>query len=168
MFLVLIVRVVGRRPGRQLTPFEYVLVFFIGGLALTAIVGDERSFTSAGCQILAIALAHYTIAWARTKSKAIARLLDGTPLVLLETRDGQRGWRADTMTKMRVQDTDVMFSARDHGLKTLQDIGTVVLERNGDISILTPAERGPSDQQGPSDEETSSGHHARAREADAA
>ena len=42
-FLVLIVRIVGQHPGKQMTPFEFVLVFFIGGLALTAIVGDEGS-----------------------------------------------------------------------------------------------------------------------------
>ena len=55
LLLVLVVRIVGRRPGKQLTPFEFVLIFFIGGLALTAIVGDERSFTDAVCQIVAIA-----------------------------------------------------------------------------------------------------------------
>ena len=72
-FLILIVRVVGRRPGKQLTPFEFVLVFFIGGLALTAIVGDERSFTNAACQIIAMALAHYAATYARSRSKWIAR-----------------------------------------------------------------------------------------------
>jgi hypothetical protein len=51
-FLVLIVRIVGRRPGKQMTPFEFVLIFFIGGLALTAIVGDEVSFTNGICQAI--------------------------------------------------------------------------------------------------------------------
>ncbi len=41
LFLVMVVRIVGRRPGKQMTPFEFVLVFFIGGLALTAIVGTR-------------------------------------------------------------------------------------------------------------------------------
>jgi len=144
-FLIFIVRIVGRRPGRQLTPFEFVLVFFIGGLALTAMVGDERSFTSAASQIMAIALAHYFISWARAKSKPIARLLDGTPLILMETETrGGRVWRAETMMNMRIQDDDVMFSARDHGLKTLQDLDRVILERNGDISVL-PADGSGSD-----------------------
>ncbi len=160
-FLVFIVRVVGRRPGRQLTPFEFVLVFFIGGLALTAIVGDERSFTSAACQILAIALAHYAMTWARANSKAFARLVDGTPLILLETDGtGERLWRAETMFKMRIQDSDVMFSARDHGLKTLHEVDSAILERNGDISVL------PSDPPGSPDGEAD--EQGRPCEADAA
>ena len=130
-FLVLIVRIVGRRPGKQMTPFEFVLIFFIGGLALTAIVGDEVSFTNGICQVLTMGLAHYTLAWARTKSKRLARLVDGTPLILLENRN----WRSETLHHMRINADDVMASARDSGLKTLEQVDRAVLERNGEISI---------------------------------
>jgi len=130
-FLVMIVRIVGRRPGKQMTPFEFVLIFFIGGLALTAIVGDEVSFTNAICQIITIGLAHYTLAWARTKSSRFARLVDGTPLILLEKKE----WRAQTLRFQRVNQDDVLASARDSGLKTLDQVDRAVLERNGEISI---------------------------------
>jgi uncharacterized membrane protein YcaP (DUF421 family) len=131
-FLILISRIVGRRPGKQLTPFEFVLIFFLGGLTLTGMVGDEVSLTNAICQILALAATHYVIVFARTKSQRVARLLDGTPLVLLE--GGQ--WRSNTLGKMGVQDDDVMAMARDQGLKSLDEIGTATLERNGEISII--------------------------------
>jgi uncharacterized membrane protein YcaP (DUF421 family) len=132
LFLILILRVVGRRPGKQLTPFEFVLIFFIGGLALTAIVGDERSLTSALGQLIAIAFTHYCLSWARSRYPRFARITDGTPLVLL-----QHGlWRSETLSKMCIQDTDVMFAARDHGLEALEKIELAILERNGEISIL--------------------------------
>jgi uncharacterized membrane protein YcaP (DUF421 family) len=115
-----------------MTPFEFVLIFFIGGLALTAIVGDEVSFTNALCQIITMGLAHYSIAWARSKSQRFARLVDGTPLILLE----QHQWRADTLRHKRIQDDDVIASARESGIKTLQDIDQAVLERNGEISTI--------------------------------
>jgi uncharacterized membrane protein YcaP (DUF421 family) len=130
-FLVMVVRIVGRRPGKQMTPFEFVLIFFIGGLALTAIVGDEVSFTNAICQIITIGLAHYTLAWARSKSSRFARLVDGTPLILMENKE----WRAQTLKFQRINDDDVMASARDSGLKTLEQVDRAVLERNGEISI---------------------------------
>ncbi len=108
-----------------------MLVFFMGGLALTAMVGKEVSFINAVCQIIAIGLAHYGLAWARSKSPRFARLIDGTPLILLE--DGE--WRADTLSKMGIQDDDVMASARDSGIRTLEEIDTAILERNGEISV---------------------------------
>jgi uncharacterized membrane protein YcaP (DUF421 family) len=135
-FLVFIVRIVGRRPGKQMTPFEFVLVFFIGGLALTAIVGDEGSFTNAVCQILTMGLSHYTLAWARSKSSRYARLVDGTPLILLE----KQSWRTNTLRHMRIHDDDVMASARDVGVRTLEQIDRAVLERNGEISVTARAQ----------------------------
>ena len=131
-FLVLIVRIVGRRPGKQLTPFEFVLIFFLGGLTLTGMVGAEVSLTNAVCQIIAVACGHYLLVWVRTKSPRVARLMDGTPLMLMEAKT----WRSRTMNRMRITPADVMSVARDQGLKTLADIDTAVLERNGEISII--------------------------------
>ncbi len=132
LFLIFVTRIVGRRPGKQITPFEFVLIFYLGGLCLTAMVGAEASLTNAVAQIVTIALAHFAVTHARMASPAIARLLDGTPLILLEGGT----WRAETMRRMRIGDADVMNMARDQGLKTLNDIDTATLERNGEISII--------------------------------
>ena len=136
LFLIVIVRIVGRRPGKQITPFEFVLIFYLGGLTLTQMVGNEVSFTNAACQILAIACTHYALTVARQKYPRLARILDGTPLTLLEGKQ----WRADTMSRMRIADDDVMAMGRDQGVRTLDEIDTAVLERNGEISII-PAKK---------------------------
>ncbi len=134
-FLVFVVRIVGRRPGKQLTPFEFVLIFFLGGLMLTGIVGNEVSLTNAVCQIVAIASAHSLMVWLRTSSPRIARFFDGTPLILIEGGH----WRTRTLYKMRISHADVMAVARDQGMRGFNEIGTATLERNGEISMI-PAE----------------------------
>ncbi len=58
LFLVFMVRIVGRRPGKQITPFEFVLIFFMGGVTLTAMAADDRSLTNALCQIVTVAAMH--------------------------------------------------------------------------------------------------------------
>jgi uncharacterized membrane protein YcaP (DUF421 family) len=132
LFLIFIVRVVGRRPGKQLTPFEFVLVFFMGGLTLTGMVAQEVSFTNALCQIITVALTHFAIAWARSKSPRFARLTDGTPLMLL-----QKGrWHSETMKREGIQEADVMDSARDSSISSFEEIDSAVLERNGEVSVL--------------------------------
>jgi uncharacterized membrane protein YcaP (DUF421 family) len=132
LFLVFIVRILRRRPGTQMTPFEFVLVFFIGGLTLTAMVGDEVSLTNALCQIITVAVVHYLIVWMRSKSSKLARVFDGLPLVLLE----KGHWRSETLSRMHVFDDDVMASARDKQIESLDGIEYAVLERNGEISII--------------------------------
>ncbi len=131
-FLVLMVRTAGRRPGKQLTPFEFVFIFFIGGLTLTPMVGNDRSLSNALCIITTIAVTHFGIAWLKQCSPAFGRLVDGTPLVLLKKGE----WQVETMRKMRIQDDDVMAMARDNGLERLDQIEYAILERNGEISVV--------------------------------
>jgi uncharacterized membrane protein YcaP (DUF421 family) len=131
-FLVFMMRIAGRRPGKQLTPVDFILVFFSGGLVLTAMVSDDKSFANALAQILAIAAAHYLLVLVRAKWPFFGRAIDGTPLVLLD-----RGkWIVETMRAMRIQDADVMALARDQGVASLDQIDYAVLERNGQISVL--------------------------------
>jgi uncharacterized membrane protein YcaP (DUF421 family) len=132
LFLVLIVRIVGRRPGKQFTPFEFVLVFFLGGLTLTGMVGTDASLTNALCQIIAVAFMHALLTLLRSRSEWWTKVFDGTALVLMEGGH----WRSRTMLKMRVADDDVMAMARDKGLRTLSEIDTAVLERHGGMSVL--------------------------------
>lgn len=132
-FLVFLLRVVGRRPGKQLTPFEFVLVFFLGGLMLTGIVATDVSVTNAWCQILAIAAGHLILVTVRTRSQRFAKLLDGTPLILLEGSI----WRERTLNKMRISKADVMSVVRDQNLRVFGQVKTAVLERNGEISIIS-------------------------------
>ena len=135
-FLVFMVRIVGRRPGKQMNPFEFVLIFFIGGLTLTFVVADDRSLSNALTQILTMGLAHLFLALLRQRSSRFARLLDGTPLVLLE--NGR--WREETMRGMLIETEDVMTAARDKGIASLDGIAYAVLERNGEITISAAGE----------------------------
>jgi uncharacterized membrane protein YcaP (DUF421 family) len=135
-FLIFIVRIVGRRPGKQLTPFEFILIFFMGGVTLTPMVGVDRSITNAVVTIMSIALTHFLIAWLRSRFPAFGRVVDGTPLVLLE----KGKWHTQTLVKMRMTDDDVMAYARDQGLERLDQIEYAILERNGEISVIPVSE----------------------------
>lgn len=115
-----------------MTPFEVVLVFFMGGLTLTSMVGDDASFTNAIVQIITVAALHYLIALAKHHSPKFGLLVDGTPIVLLAKGE----WRVKSMQGMRIADDDVMAAARDKGLSDLSGIDYAILERNGEISIL--------------------------------
>jgi uncharacterized membrane protein YcaP (DUF421 family) len=131
-FLLFMVRIVGRRPGKQLTPFEFVLIFFIGGLMLSSMVANDRSFSNALVQIVTVAVIHFLIALAKQRIAWFGLLMDGTPIVLLQ----KRTWRKESMIGMRIADDDVMTAAREQGLLTLDQIEYAVLERNGEISVI--------------------------------
>jgi uncharacterized membrane protein YcaP (DUF421 family) len=130
--LLFTVRILSRRPGAQLTPTEFVLIFLMGGVIILSTVGDDHSVTNAVCAVLTVGLLHRSVSTLKIRFPRLGAIVDGTPLTVLEK--GQ--WQVETMSKMRVADDDVMAAARTRGVKTLDQIKYAILERNGAISII--------------------------------
>lgn len=132
LFLVLMVRVVGRRPGKQMAPFDFVLIFFIGGLTLTSMVADDRSLTNAFVQIITVACVHFLLIQLRRRSRRFGLFIDGTPLMLVS----KGRWFDETLRKESFARDDVMAAVRQAGLKLPEDIDYAVLERSGAITVI--------------------------------
>lgn len=132
IFLLVIVRILARRPGAQMTPFEFVLVFLIGGVIILATVGDDHSITNCFSGVIAICLMHRVVGMLKKRSARFANIVDGTPLVLL--KDGQ--WQVHIKKTAHIDDMDVMAAAREKGVRTLDEIKYAILERNGGINII--------------------------------
>jgi uncharacterized membrane protein YcaP (DUF421 family) len=132
IFLLLTVRVLTRRPGAQMTLFEFVIVFLIGGVIILATVGKDRSVTNCVLAILTVCLMHRGISFLKSRYPAFGAVIDGTPLVVL--RNGH--WVREAMESTRIDPQDVMAAARTKGLKSIHQVKYAILERNGSISII--------------------------------
>lgn len=135
-FLLLVVRVLSRRPGAQLTQFEFVIVFLIGGVIILATVGDDRSVTNCTCAVITVGLLHRLVAWIKSKNSRFGAVLDGTPLVLYKR--GQ--WQDEVMQGMKLAPEDVLAAARTKGIASIDEVEYAVLERNGGISLIQKQE----------------------------
>ncbi len=136
--LTLVVRVLTRRPGAQLTLFEFVLVFLMGGVIILSTVGNDRSVTNCTCAVLTVGSMHRFVSGLKLRYPKFGKWLDGTPLVLV--RKGE--WQESVLQGMRLAPEDVMASARLNGLRSFDEIDYAILERNGGISIIKKEEEG--------------------------
>lgn len=132
IFLLLIVRVLSRRPEAQLTPFEFVIVILIGGILILSTVGHDRSVTNCACAILAVGMMHRLFSTIKIRSLKFARLIDGTPIILY--RNGE--FQMEAMKGMKIGKEDIVMAARAHGLRNLDNVEAAILERDGGISVL--------------------------------
>lgn len=127
-----IVRVLARRAGSQMTLFEFVLVFLMGGVIILSTVGNDRSVTNCTCAVIAVGLLHRATAWAKSKSSRIGAILDGTPLTIV--KNGH--WQEEVIRSMKLRREDLEAGARGANVTRIEDIDYAVLERNGRISIF--------------------------------
>ena len=130
--LLFTVRILARRPGGQMTIFEFVLVFLIGGVIILSTVGNDRSMTNCTCAVIAVGFMHRTVSYAKSKSPRVGAIIDGTPLVLYKKGE----WQEETMRAVYIDREDVLAVGRTKGVRSLDGIDYAILERNGGISII--------------------------------
>jgi uncharacterized membrane protein YcaP (DUF421 family) len=130
--LLFIVRLLKRRAGSQMTLFEFVIVFLMGGIIILSTVGNDRSVTNCTCAVIAVGLMHRGVAWAKSKNPRIGAIIDGTPLVIIDK--GQ--WQPEIVEGMLLRREDIEAAARSAGATKVEDIDYAVLERNGRISVI--------------------------------
>lgn len=131
-YLLLTIRVLRRRPGAQMTPLEFVLIFLVGGVIILATIGNDRSETNSVCLVITIGLAHRFVSWVKERYPTIGLIVDGTPLLIFERGE----WHEEVMNEVGVTNDDVMAAARMGGLRAMEEVDYAVLERNGSISII--------------------------------
>jgi uncharacterized membrane protein YcaP (DUF421 family) len=130
--LLFVVRVLKRRAGSQMTLFEFVLIFLLGGIIILSTVGNDRSVTNCTCAVIAVGLIHRSLAWGKSRSPRLGAIIDGTPLVIIKNGE----WQPEVMSGMKLRREDIEAAARSSNVTKIEDIDYAILERNGRISVF--------------------------------
>lgn len=133
IFLLVVLRVSGKRTLAQVTTFDFILLLIISETTQGALVGNDNSITN--CFILVVTLVGIDSLLASMKKKfpALDKLLESVPLVLVENGKPFR----QRMERECIDDEDILAAARElQGVEKMEDIKYAVLERHGMISII--------------------------------
>lgn len=130
--LLFAMRVLGRRTTSQLAPFDLVVLFLVAGTSISGVLGDERSLTAAISALMTFGLMHRLVAWLKARFPTFGRLVDGTPVILYE----KGAFQEERMRRLDIQTEDVMYAARQRGLRELSQVRYAIAERDGKISII--------------------------------
>ena len=144
--LLLFFRVSGKRALADITTFDAVLLLIISEAIQQALIDGDESMTNAFLLVLTLLAADIFMQKLSMRSPKIDKLLNSTPLVLVE--DGRV--LQDRMDQMRVSEDDIMEQGRAiHGLERMDQVKYAVLERNGGITVIpkyVPWARAPEQQ----------------------
>jgi len=139
LFLMLILRLSGRRSLAQITSFDFVLLLIIAGTFQQALVGEDFSLTNAAVLVITLVALDVGLSLVKQWSPRASIVLDGSLTVLISRGELD----ADALRRSRVGLEDVLQAARQqHGLKRLDQVAFAILEVDGSLSII------PSDEAG--------------------
>ncbi|MDP0491022.1 MAG: DUF421 domain-containing protein [Verrucomicrobiota bacterium JB023] len=137
LWVVIVVKVIGLRSFSKMTAFDFITTVAAGSLLATAAGATTWSvFIQATLSILAILCTQLVLALMRRRSERAKELMLNQPILLY--RD--EGFDREAMKKARVAEDDLWAKLRESDVNSLAEVRAIVLEKTGDVSVLTGGE----------------------------
>jgi uncharacterized membrane protein YcaP (DUF421 family) len=133
VFLILVLRLAGKREIGQLSPFELVLLLIISNGVQNAMVGTNTSVWGGLVTVVVLVAADRLLRYLRVLSPAVGKFLEGEPVLLI--RDGKV--LPDALRREGIDQDDLKHILRAHGVDEVNDVRTAVLEIDGTVSVIT-------------------------------
>lgn len=131
-FLVLALRLSGRKEVTRYSIFDIGVLFLITVAARMAIVGEDHSLTNAFVALATIFSLNFLLSWLSFRSHRAAAVLEGERFVLVERGTVHR----DRLRHVRISEDELRARLRAHGIEDLSRVRRAYLEHNGQVTFV--------------------------------
>jgi uncharacterized membrane protein YcaP (DUF421 family) len=141
LFLVVLLRVFGKRELAQLNPFDLVVLLSLSNTVQNAIIGNDNSVTGGLIGAFSLLAVNYVVVRFLFRHRRLDQIMEGTPTVLIEQGKVQR----PALAKELLTEPELLTVLHRQGFSGLEEVEGCVLEPGGSFSIKgkqpPPAER---------------------------
>src|SRR3954471_23282411 len=127
MFLVVALRVFGKRELAQLNPFDLVVLLSLSNTVQNAIVGNDNSLTGGIVGALALLAMNYLVVRFLFRHRRLDQLFEGKPTVLVD----HGRLRKDALASELLTTAELMTVLHRQGFDGLEEVERCVLEPGG-------------------------------------
>jgi uncharacterized membrane protein YcaP (DUF421 family) len=131
-FLLVALRLGGKRELAQITVLDLIVLLLVSNSLQNAMIGADNSLLGGVIGASVLFAANYGFVHLTFRSARARRLLEGSPRVLLEEgRVNEDALRREAMTS-----GELLSLVRERGFEDFDEVALVVLETNGHISVM--------------------------------
>ena len=131
-FLILLLRLTGKRQIGQLAPFDLVLLLMLSNAVQDSINGGDNSLLGGLVSATALVIINGMVSWATWRNKRFEMLIEGRPQILIHNGH----LFEDVMASARLTHHELHAALRQSGCTCVDDVRSAVLENNGSISVI--------------------------------
>ena len=131
-FLVIGLRLAGKRELAQLNPFDLVVLLTLSNTVQNAIIGDDTSVTGGVIGASTLLLVNYLVVRFLFRHERLDRLVEGKESVLIE----HGKILEDRLTQEVLTLQELEAAAHKQGFGNLKEVERAVLESSGTISFI--------------------------------
>jgi uncharacterized membrane protein YcaP (DUF421 family) len=131
VFLVLLLRVFGKRELAQLNPFDLVVLLSLSNTVQNAIIGDDNSLAGGMIGAVTLLVTNYIVVRFLFRHRRLDEVLEGKPATLIQ--DGHL--RKDEMARELITTAELQSVVRRQGFDGIHEVEHCVLEPGGAFVI---------------------------------
>ncbi|WP_309613007.1 YetF domain-containing protein [Flavobacterium sp.] len=133
LFMVIALRIFGKKELSQLNTADVILILLISNSVQNAMVGSNSSLAGGLVAALVLFTFNYILKKAMYKSKTFNDLVQDTPLILIH--DGKVDFKA--LAKLEISSDELDEVIREHGVENYKEVKLAMMEIDGNISIIS-------------------------------
>jgi uncharacterized membrane protein YcaP (DUF421 family) len=132
VFIVFVIRVIGRRELSSLSPVDLVLLIILGDAIQQGLTQDDYSVTGAVIAVGTIASMQVLSSFVSFRSSRARKVLEGLPLVVVERGSVVQ----ENLKRERMTEDEVAEEMRLQQIGSFDEVEWAILETNGSISFI--------------------------------
>lgn len=133
LFIVLAIRLFGKREVAQLSITDLVLILLISNSVQSAMIGGDTTLLGGLAAAMTLFTINYVFGLLFYRSKTLTGLLQGHPIMLIY--DGRP--IHENMNKVQISLEELEAVVREHGVEHIRDVNLAILELDGNVSVLS-------------------------------
>ena len=131
LFLVVLLRIFGKRELAQLNPFDLVVLLSLSNTVQNAIIGNDNSLTGGLVGAFTLLALNYLVVRFLFRHRRLDQLLEGKPTMLIEHGHIVK----DQLARELLSHSELMTVLHRQGFYTLDEVEQCVLEPGGTFAI---------------------------------
>ena len=133
IFLILAVRLFGKKELAQLSVFDLVFILLISNAVQNAMVLGDSSLIGGLLAALALFVVNYAMKYLMFRYPGFSKALQGDPIMLV-----YQGKVLDSHLRLaKISKEEVLEAIREHGVPSEKEVDLAILEVDGNISVLS-------------------------------
>jgi len=132
VFLILAIRLFGKKEFSQLSVFDIVFILLISNAVQNSMIAADFSFWGGVVSAITLFAVNFIFKNVIYKIPKLSEWMQGHPIMLIY--DGKL--LSENMKKAKVSVPELEEATREHGIESIDDVNLAVLELDGSISVV--------------------------------
>ena len=130
--IIIFLRIYGKRSLSKLNMFDFIVTVALGSIFASSVISQNVTVADGLLAFLLLLSAQFIVTKLALSLGFFDKLIKSEPTIVF--RNGT--FLEEYMKRVRVSKEEILYAIRQNGIACLNDVGAVVMETNGTMSVL--------------------------------